>query len=124
MVYNKRMTDGFSSFDPEIAKTLNNLMDVNAKYQKEFIWRCYTDQDLISNYEGLRNSYRIEDTRINSAAMREIFRPPHPIILKFIDHEVSKKYGPGWRKDKETFRKACKTEPLIEPWLVVPKNKI
>lgn len=117
------MTDGFHNFDPQTAKILNKLMDDDAEKQKMFIMRCYTDQELLRNYEALRNAYQLEDFKSKSA-MREIVRYPHPIIQKFINHEMTKKYGPAWTKDKATFRKACVLEPLIEPWLVVPKKKI
>lgn len=114
---------GFDKYDPQTASILNQIMDKHAEYHRQFIYRCYTDRDLLTNYRGLREAYQIEDWKSDSA-MRELYRPPHKIIERFIDHEMRKKHGPKWMQDKQTFRKVCKTEPLIEPWLVVPRKKI
>ncbi len=115
---------GFKSFDPSIAKSLNFIMDKNLKYMTEFVWRCYSDVDLLRNYEGLRKAYSVEDNKKSKSAAREVLRPPHPIVYSFIDAEMTKKYGPLWAQDKQTFIKACKKEELLHPWLVVPRNKI
>lgn len=114
---------GFQKYSDDTAEMLNSIMDRHAEYHRQFIYRCYTDQELLSNYRALREAYQIEDWK-SGAAMRELYRPPHSIIHRFIDYEMTKKHGPDWMKDKKTFRKVCKKEPLIEPWLIVPKNKI
>lgn len=115
--------DGFQSLDPVSAKIYNQIMDRQLEYNKRFIMRCYTDRELLETYEALRNAYMVEQS-ISKSSMREIYRPPHPIVARFIDWEMNKKYGEGWKWDKKTFRMVCKTEELIEPWLVVPRRKI
>jgi len=106
-----------------ISKSLNFLMDKNLQMMTKVVQRCYSDVELMRDYQGLREAYRHNDIK-NKAGMREIYKPPHPFVHRFIDAEMSKKYGEDWMQDKAKFRKVCKKDPLIEPWLVVPRNKI
>lgn len=114
---------GFSSFDPQTAKLYNFIMDKNLDLMRQVVARCYSDFQLLGDYEALRNAYAVEDWK-NKSNSREMYRPPHPIVHRFIDAEMTKKYGVAWKQDKNIFRKVCKTEDLIKPWLLVPWNKI
>lgn len=114
---------GFQNFDPSTAKLFNFIMDKNLAIMTEVVRRCYTDTELLRDYEALRQSYSV-DQLIGKASQRELLRIPHPYVERFIDAEMSKKYGPKWKEDKMQFRKILKKEPLLEPWLVVPKHKI
>lgn len=114
--------EGFADHG-SMSKSLNFLMDKNLHIMTQVVRRCYSDVSLMRDYRGLREAYRHEDIK-NKAGMREIYKPPHPYVHRFIDAEMSKKYGEAWKQDKQTFRKVCKKEPLIEPWLVVPRDKI
>lgn len=117
------MTQGFAQYDPKIAQSFNSIVDRHAEYHRRLIWSFYTNRDVLENYEALRQAYQIEDWKSGSA-MRELYRPPHRAVHRFIDHEMTKKYGSDWIKDKATFRKVCKKEELIRPWLIVPVDKI
>lgn len=119
----KDQKHGFNNMDERTAKSLNFIMDKNLKYMTEFVKRCYSDPTLIGNYNAIRSIYSHDDWK-NKSGARELYRPPHPIVHRFIDAEMTKKHGKEWKQDKNTFRKVCKTEPLIQPWLVIPPDKI
>lgn len=119
----KEQKQGFKNYDPATSKVLNFLMDKKLLEMTEFIKRIYTNRVIIGNYEAIRKLYSHDDMRSKSG-MREIYRPPHEYVHRFIDAEMTKKYGTEWNKDVQLFREICRKEDLIAPWLVVPRNKI
>lgn len=119
----KDQKDGFDNIKEEDRKFYNFLMDKNLVTMTNTVKRCYADQELMRDYQALRSIYSHDDWK-NKSNAREVYRPPHPFVHRFIDAEMTKKYGPHWMKDKDTFRKVCKKEDLIKPWLLVPWNKL
>lgn len=114
---------GFQNLDPKTAKMMNFIMDKNLALMTKVVMRVYADADLQRDYKALRDVYDIDDWK-GKSSQREIIRYPHPYVAKFIDAEMTKKYGPLWSQDKSEFRRICKKENLIRPWLIVPPDKI
>lgn len=93
-------------------------IDYSEKYRR-IILDTYTNLELRSMYNAIRESNDLNAKVKSGSPMRQILKIPNAYVLHFLNDVFTPEYGENWLKDKKTLWKIIKNEDLIKPWLTV-----
>lgn len=99
--------------DLRLRLSLASLADRYSEAIREFVYRCYQDDELHSLYRAIRASGDFQHGG-KSKIHRKVVEFPNGYVYDFVDTVLRQLYGKDWIKDPRALR-----HELVRPWHVV-----
>jgi hypothetical protein len=97
--------------DIKLKMTIVALADKYNTGIRQIIYRTYNDPQLMSIYQGIRNSNIYAK---GGKYRRKIYEIPNAYVWDFLNTVLGAMYGSDWWKDNRAIR-----HELVRPWWVV-----
>lgn len=99
--------------DMKLRMTITALTDRYTEQVREFIYKCYQDDELASIYRMWRNTGKFAK---GNKFRRKLVEFPNPWVYDFVDTVLTGLYGKDWLSNHKALK-----HDLVRPFWVVEK---